>query len=556
MKKIPYYTYRTYMINKYSEPLYSIPVDLDLGCPNRELDGSGGCTFCPENGARATQNLNVKSVEEQIVVGIDFAKRRYKAKRFMLYIQAYTGTFTSVIKQKEMYSHLLKQYNFDAISIGTRPDCINTSTLEYLQELNSTIDVHVDLGIQSLNDETLIKINRGHDSQCSIDAIKKLQEYGIKVFAHTIVGLEGETRVDWVNTIQRLCELNVDGIKIHNLHIIKNTLLANEYEAKKFKIYNEYEYAEELMHLLRIIPSHIPIIRISTDTPTDNLIAPIWHMQKGQFGEYVIEQMNYREITQGDLVQKKEPKILDISASVELADGSVSFWDKKHKSYYHPKSGASRQAKELFIEKSSLKQRLEKNDVHLLDIGFGMGYNSLEALSLNKIHKLKIIALDKNKSIILKSSKVLKDKTQAKILEQIYENGFYEDTNSLLKLILGDVRYTLTNLKEKFDVIFLDPFLQIQNPSMLTLEICKIIKTLLKSDGVLVCSTSTEAIRAALSQANFKSEVSNIDNSDIKGLIATHGNEKIDAVPYRDHYLIYRDKQIVTNREEEVKSLK
>ncbi len=544
------------MINIYHAPLYSISVDLDLGCPNRELDGSGGCTFCPENGARATQNLNEKSVEEQIVKGIEFAKKRYKAKRFMLYIQAYTGTFTSVIKQKEMYSHLLKQYDFDAISIGTRPDCINESTLEYLQELNSEIDVHIDLGIQTLNDDTLKKINRGHNAQCSIDAIKKLQAYGIKVFAHVIVGFEGEKRDDWVNTIEKICELNIDGIKIHNLHIIKNTLLSTEYEKKKFKTYNEYEYAEELIHLLRIIPSHIPIIRISTDTPSDNLIAPIWNMHKGQFSEYVIEQMNYREITQGDLIQKKEHKLEDISKPVELLDKSVSFWDEKYKSYYHPKSGAYRQAKELFIEKSSLKQKLKTKDINLLDVGFGMGYNSLESISLVKKHKLNIVALDNNKSIILKSSKVIKDKNHEKILQQIYKTGFYEETNYSLELVLGDVRYTLQNLKNKFDVIFLDSFNHINNPSLLSIEIFKILKTLLKSDGVLVCSTSSEAVRVALSQAKFKSEISNLINSDIKGIFAVHGNETVEGVPYKDPFLIYRDKQIVTNREKEVKLLK
>lgn len=556
MKKIPYYTYRKYMTDKYNEPLYSIPVDLNLGCPNRSLDGSGGCTFCPENGARATQSLNAKGFEEQIIKGIGFAKKRYKAKKFMLYIQAYTGTFTSVIKQKEMYSHLLKMHNFDAISIGTRPDCLNKNTLEYLQELNSEIDVHIDLGIQTLNDITLKKINRGHDAQCSVDAIKKLQAYGIKVFAHIIVGLEGEQRDDWVNTIKTITDLNVDGIKIHNLHIIKNTILANEYRQKKFKIYNEYEYAEELIHLLRIIPSHIPIIRISTDTPTDNLIAPIWHMQKGQFGEYIIEQMIYRGITQGDLIEKKEQEPTDNSKAVELLDKSISFWDEKHKSYYHPKSGAYKQAKELFIEKSSLKQKLEKRDINLLDIGFGMGYNSFEALSLAKKHKLKIVALDKNRNIILKSTKAIKDKNHANILKNIYKTGFYKDADNSLKLILGDVRYTLKNLKTKFDIIFLDPFMHIQNPSMVTVELFKILKTLLKEDGVLICSSCADAIRVALSQAKFKSKISNIQNSDIKGIYALHGDESIQGVPYRDPNLIYRDKQIVTNREREVKLLK
>ena len=117
------------MIQVYGEPLFSIPVDLDFGCPNRQSDGSGGCTFCPQNGARAAQIAEAKSVEEQIEKGIAFAKKRYGAKHFALYIQAYTGTFASVLEQKEAYGNLLKHHPFKALHVGTRPDCLNEATL-------------------------------------------------------------------------------------------------------------------------------------------------------------------------------------------------------------------------------------------------------------------------------------------------------------------------------------------------------------------------------------------------------------------------------------------
>lgn len=250
----------------YNNTLYTIPVDLDLGCPNRDENNNGGCTFCPQNGARAAQLLDAKDVELQTKNAIEFSQKRYNAKEFMLYIQAYTGTFTKVINQKETYSKLLNLYNFKAISIGTRPDCLNKATLEYLSELNKEIDVYIDLGIQTLNDKTLEKINRGHDSKSTIKTIKNLKNYGIKIFAHIIVGFEGENREDWLNTVKQIVDLKVDGIKIHNLHIIKNTQLHKEYQEKPFKTYNEYEYANELIFLIRNIPSNIPIIRTSTDT--------------------------------------------------------------------------------------------------------------------------------------------------------------------------------------------------------------------------------------------------------------------------------------------------
>jgi radical SAM protein (TIGR01212 family) len=500
VSKAFYLTYKEYMKQKYGHALYSVTVDLDLGCPNRDEDGYGGCSFCPSNGARSAQSLDAKSVEEQIQVGIRFAKKRYNAKRFMLYIQAYTGTFTSLKKQKATYEKLLKLYDFDAISIGTRPDCLGKETLEYLRELNKTIDVHIDLGVQTLNDETLKKINREHDSQSSIEAVKKLQHYGIKVFAHIIVGFEGETREDWTKTVKTLVDLKVDGFKIHNLHIIKNTPLHVEYKNKPFKTYDEYEYAEELIHLLRLIPTNIPVLRIATDTPNKDLIAPIWNMQKGQFIEYINTTLQYR---------------------YGKSDVDHNLWSKKYKDYYYPKSGAIKQAKELFIASSELEKRLTCKDVKLLDIGFGFGVNSFEALKIKSNHSLHVTALDQD----------------ARLVKEIPKE---------IDFIVGDIRYTLPKLQEMFDVIFLDPFDEEKNTSMVSLEVFKLIKQLLQDDGVLVCSTSLNATRVALSKAGFKSEIVTID--DIKGVVAIHGKQKVEGTFYSDPYLVYSDKQIFTNK--------
>ena len=525
-----YLSYKEYMIKRYKVPLYSIPVDLELGCPNRSTNGSGGCSFCPANGARAIQSLNANSVQGQIKAGVEFAKKRYNAKKFMLYLQAYTATFTSLKKQKEIYSKLLKLYDFSAISIGTRPDCLSIGTLKYLSELNEEIDVYIDLGVQTLNDKTLLKINRGHDAKCSIEAIKKLKSFKLCVYAHIIVGFEGESREDWTKTVKELVKLGVDGFKIHNLHIIKDTPLHVEYKNKPFKTFNEYEYAEELIHLLSLIPKDIPILRISTDTPKDELIAPIWHMQKGQFKEYVDESLEYR-------FQKSNLK------SYKLRDGSITFFDKKFKDYYHPKSGAINQAKRVFIDKSNLKQRLDCTKVNLLDIGFGMGYNSLETINLDKINPLHVTALDKNRAIIEQSANLLK----SEILQKVYDDGFYKDEKNSLEFIVGDARYTTTKLTKKFDVIFLNPFYRDKSPSLLSVEFFKILFNLLKDDGVMIISTYLNAIRVGLSKAGFKSEILHI--GELRALRAIKANELVEGSFYSDPFLIYRDKQIQTQQQ-------
>lgn len=547
--KFSYLTYKNYMVKTYGYALHSIPIDLNLGCPNRDKNGNGGCTFCPENGARAAQTLDAISFEEQIKKGIAFAKNRYKAKEFMLYIQAYTGTFTSVINQKKIYSRLLKLYNFKAISIGTRPDCITKETLEYLKKLNEDLDVYIDLGVQTLNDATLKKINRGHDSNSSINAIKMIKEYGIKIFAHTIIGLEGETRSDWEYCIKKLSSLNVTGIKIHNLHIIKKTQLAKEYLKKSFKILNEYEYAEEVINLIKLIPNHIVIVRISTDTPKENLIQPKWNMQKGQFFEYVNECMKYSNYFQGDSLDTKQNYSLSSNINEKeflLKDGSKTIWDKKYKDYYHPKSGAFLQAKKLFIDNSNIIPLLKRKNINLLDIGFGMGYNSLEAINLNKKNKLKITALDKNRNII-KTSSILQDKEKNKIiLENIYKNLHYKDKYNELTLYLNDARHSITKIKQKFNIIFLDPFDHFLNPSLITEDFLKLVISLLEDDGILVCSGSSTYIQNALNNNYIKTDTFHIDRTDIKGIFGRKISKKTNySKTYKDPNLIYREKQII-----------
>lgn len=540
------------MLQTYGYVLHTIPVDLDLGCPNRSIDGSGGCTFCPENGARAIQTLKADSLKEQISQAIGFATKRYQAKDFMLYIQAYTGTFASVIKQKEIYSKLLREYNFKAISIGTRPDCLSEETLEYLRELNQEIDVFIDLGIQTLNDTTLKKINRGHSSSESLNAIKKLHSYGIKIFAHIIVGFEKESRADWEYTVKTLVKAKIDGIKIHNLHIIENTQLANEYQQKKFQTLNEYEYAEEIIYLLRFIPFHIPILRLCTDTLEESLIAPKWHMSKGEFIRFVTEEMYFRDIRQGDFVEEIDIKESEEDDFSVAEDGSISLWNKKYRSYYHPKSGAYKQARELFIENSNLKKLLKSQNVNLLDIGFGMGYNSLEAMKIKSKNNLYIDALDRDLQVIKKSAKFL----QSDILKEIYNAKKYSKNNVSLVLHVGDVRYTITLLKDKvYDVIFLDPFLYTQNTTLITLDILKLICKKLKDNGIIVCSSSIEVVRDVFSQLGYKSEIIDIKGTDIKGIVVKKGEQTLQNIlPYRDEYLVYRDKQIIANRDKALAS--
>lgn len=538
------------MLSRYDEALFSIPINLEFGCPNREHDGTGGCTFCPEHGASAAQIREAKTLEEQIEKAFFFAKKRYNASSFALYIQAYTGTFASLVKQKQMYEKLLSFYPFRALHIGTRPDCLSEATLDYLCELNQKIDVVVELGVQSMNDESLVRINRGHDAASSLKAIKRLRQRGIKVYAHLIIGLPNEDFSIWQQSVLSLIKVGIDGIKFHNLHIIKGTQLSLEYQKKPFELLGEYAYAEALIKLLRLIPSSIPIIRLSTDTPQKELIAPKWQMSKGRFAEYLAQTMCYRGIQQGDLIENQSEVSYEIPQKVNLKDGSTTFWSKNYRDYYHPKAGAYAQAEALFLKHASLKERLEKSDVKLLDIGFGMGYNtflaSILAQNLAK-YILHVRAIDQDRILLKQSAQVVPEPLHVNLLSALFKENRYEEKFVKVDFLNAEARYAVSFLEEQFDVIFLDPFFESNNASMVSIEFFNILKTLLKPDGILIASTSFHAVLDALCMAGFDTHIINDAKSDIKGIVVRHALSSSSLhvkKPYRDEHLILSDKEI------------
>ncbi len=301
----PFTQYKQWMIERYGDALFRVPVQLASSCPH------GRCAFCSENGSKAQQTQKHESPQEQIEAAIKFSKRRYKAQKLMLYIQAFTADLTDPDQQQQI-RECLEEYQFEAISIGTRPDCLPPEALDFLESLVGTprrdvrggfgetalpFEVWVELGVQTANDETLKRIHRGHNWACGKQAILHLAERGIHVAPHVIIGFPGESSEHWKNTAAELAKLPISGIKIHNLHIMAGT----EFAKTMPPTMNHWEYAEALMDFLRRIPADIPVMRISTDTPDDQLIAPHWHLEKGQFLDYVIQQMTCRQISQGDL---------------------------------------------------------------------------------------------------------------------------------------------------------------------------------------------------------------------------------------------------------------
>lgn len=469
------------MKERYDEPLFRVPIDFNFGCPNRELDGSGGCTFCNVRGSAAVQTIGKNTVQEQMAEAIRFARARYGAKKYMAYIQAFSATFGE--SQQPMYLELLDSFDFTAVSIGTRPDCLTPQAYDFLVELNKHIEVWVELGVQTVHDRTLERINRGHDWASSEEAIKKLHGLGLKVAAHAILGLPGETAEDFQQTADTLASLPIDAVKIHNLHIEKGTTLALEQALTPLPVFMEHDFAEYLMDFIRRLPPGLPIMRLTTDTLDEELIAPKWNMAKGQFKDYVIQQMTCREWKQGDLFGNGEPETANWKPKiVPTEDGSVTFWNSEYKEHYHTPAGARLEAEEKYIVPSKLRERLDKGDVQLLDVCFGLGYNSLAAMNYAQGTQLSITALEMDRRVIGSAAKEVHRAESdpfdwQECLSQLYGNQFYQAPHASCQLHVGDARHTITKLQPAtFDLVYLDAFSTQRNSELWTVDFFRKLK--------------------------------------------------------------------------------
>ncbi|TFH43713.1 MAG: TIGR01212 family radical SAM protein, partial [Lysobacterales bacterium] len=300
----PFLTHKQCLIARYGAPLYRVPVSFGFGCPNRDPHGQGGCAFCDESGASSIIAQDADDMAEQVRRGVDFARSRYGAKRFMAYVQSFTGTFAPVNHQRALYAELLSLAPFDALCVATRPDCLSSDTLALLAELRQRLDVLVELGVQTVHDATLHRIGRGHDWECSRRAIGDLAARDLLVVAHVILGLPGETRDHFRQTAEALARLPLAGVKLHNLHVLRGTRMAAEFARAPFPVYGPEDYADVVIDCIRRLPPNVAVMRINTDSPPARLIAPRWEISKGQFRDVVMRMMRARGVRQGDLFLK------------------------------------------------------------------------------------------------------------------------------------------------------------------------------------------------------------------------------------------------------------
>ena len=304
MERFYYNEFGTYLRNIFNYKVQKITIDGGFTCPNRDgTKGRGGCTYCNNrtfNPAFCHKHL---PVVEQMKEGIAFFSHKYPEMRYLAYFQAYTNTYDSLDNLKQRYEDALGVDGCVGIVIGTRPDCMPEELLDYLVELQKRTFVLVEYGIESTSDKTLLRINRGHDYACAVDAVRRTATRGIPVGAHIILGLPGESREELIKQATMLSELPLTTLKLHQLQLIRGTRMAEEYaeNPSEFSLFSVEDYIETVVDYVERLNPDFVLERFASQSPKELLIAPDWGLKNHELVDKIKRRMRERDTWQGKI---------------------------------------------------------------------------------------------------------------------------------------------------------------------------------------------------------------------------------------------------------------
>ncbi|MCQ2254038.1 MAG: TIGR01212 family radical SAM protein [Bacteroidaceae bacterium] len=266
------------------QKVQKISIDAGFSCPNRDgRVGWGGCTFCDNTTFSPAYCSGEKTVTEQLSEGKAFFKRKYPEMKYLAYFQSYSNTYGSLSHLKSIYEEALADGDVVGIVIGTRPDCVSDELLDYLGQLAKRTFVLVEYGVESVNDDVLKRVNRGHDFQCALDAIRETSKRGIHVGAHIILGLPGEDDEENIRGIRQLHDSGMKLLKLHQLQIIRGTQMAAEYAENPFPLYSADEYIRAIIRYISELPDDIVYDRFVSQSPPGKVLAPSWGLKNHEF---------------------------------------------------------------------------------------------------------------------------------------------------------------------------------------------------------------------------------------------------------------------------------
>lgn len=295
----PYYSLSEYYEKLFGEKVYKIALNANLTCPNR--DGTidhRGCIFCSEGSGDFASNPSL-SILEQIESGKSLISNKFKGNKYIAYFQAFTNTYGDINYLEKIYYEAFNHPDIAAISIATRPDCLEKDVINLLASLNQKKKVWVELGLQTIHEKTSTLIRRGYDLPCFYKAVSALNDAGLDIVVHLILGLPGESKDDILESVKYVCALPIQGIKLQLLHILKNTDLETLYNLHPFKVLSLNEYVDLVIDCLEHIPPHIVIHRLTGDGNKSLLIEPLWSKDKKKVLGTLQKRIQERESYQG-----------------------------------------------------------------------------------------------------------------------------------------------------------------------------------------------------------------------------------------------------------------
>lgn len=310
MKK-RYNTLNDYYRQIFGEKIFKVPIDAGFDCPNRYgTVAHGGCTFCTVSGSGDAIVAPDAPIRDQFYKEIDFMHRKWPdVKKYLVYFQNFTNTHDTVDVIRERYEQAINEPGVVGINIGTRPDCLPDETIAYIAALSERMHVTVELGLQTTYDETSKIINRAHTYDLYVETVKRLRQLApkVEIVSHLINGLPGETHDMMIENVRRCVTDNeIDGIKLHLLHLMTSTKMQRDYHEGRLKLLGMEEYVNIICDQLEIIPKNIIIHRITGDAPRDMLIGPMWSLKKWEVLNAIDQEMERRGSYQGCKLENKE----------------------------------------------------------------------------------------------------------------------------------------------------------------------------------------------------------------------------------------------------------
>ena len=303
-----YYTWNLALRQQFGEKVFKVPIDAGFDCPNRDGTAAfGGCTFCSVSGSGDMMVAPEAPLADQFQKEVSQMHEKWpQVSQYLLYFQNFTNTHAPVSIIRQRFEQVLNEEGVVGISVATRPDCLPDDVVEYLAELNQRYYLWVELGLQTTFDSTSQSINRAHDYQTYLDGVAKLRKHNIRVCTHLINGLPGETKEMMVENVRRtLLDSDIQGIKLHLLHLMTNTRMVRDYVAGRLHFMSQEDYTQVICDQLELIPKDIIIHRLTGDAPRDTIIGQMWSLKKWEVLNGIDQELVRRNSYQGKFQVRK-----------------------------------------------------------------------------------------------------------------------------------------------------------------------------------------------------------------------------------------------------------